>query len=319
MNEKKTPLWNRSILFWLPMILCCAGCERANVFNFRGPEFLKFFGWFALGMFVVAEIWRRLLIAGIPTPRPDTVSPLDPYEVAYLAGKGPLAVNAAVVALSHAGRANVTSGGEVKLLSKPEPRGAHPLEQAIVRACVKPEGTPLKEIRPQAKGWLEEAQANLEERGLVYPRERARAARLWPLLFALIVPITALIKMIVGLSRGRPVGFLVLGLIVTLIYALARFCRWPFRTPAANERLSSLRRDNAPLKSHPIEQSAAAAAALPMAIALFGLPVLQHTPHAALQKILVPRSAGDGSGDGCGGSCGSGCGGGGGCGGCGGD
>src|SRR5262249_2789548 len=146
MNANSLPLWNGMALLPSAVLMLTPGLQQIDVFNFRGPDFLKFFVGFAIVVFFLAGAWRRYLIGRIPVPDAGPVDPasLDPYEVAYLSGKGVLAVNAALVQLSEKGQTSVSSKGEVKLLKAvTEAAPVHPLERAIARACGSLNGTPL--------------------------------------------------------------------------------------------------------------------------------------------------------------------------------
>jgi hypothetical protein len=121
-----------------------------------------------------------------------------------------------------------------------------------------------------------------------------------------------------GFENHRPIGWLVLSLLGTVVLGLWAFLR-PLRYTGRGEgTLARLK------KLHPVqsEEPAISDPALTWAIALFGLQTLSTGSSAPLKSALHPEplvlAAGSGGG-GCGGGCGGGDGGGGGgCGGCGG-
>jgi hypothetical protein len=135
-----------------------------------------------------------------------------------------------------------------------------------------------------------------------------------------------LVKVMVGLSRDKPVGFLVLASVATTILSFAVFSRRPHRTRRGDAALRGLQSKNATLRTNVLQVGPEA---LVLGVALFGLSFLGDSNLEFLSKALRPRNSGSFGTSGCGGSgCGGGsscggssCGGGGcggGCGGCGG-
>ena len=119
-------------------------------------------------------------------------------------------------------------------------------------------------------------------------------------------------KLLIGESRGRPVGFLTLLLVITGFLAVIRFLVLDRRTRAGQEALAEARERSERL------QRAPASGETDLAVALFGTAVLVGSDWGAFHQLRVASSSGDGgssstsSGDGGGSGCG-----GGGCGGCG--
>jgi uncharacterized protein (TIGR04222 family) len=152
-------------------------------------------------------------------------------------------------------------------------------------------------------------------------------ARLVPFAVAMSVPAIGLIKLSIGLERGKPVVFLVILLVISTVISLFAFLRRPFRSRRGDRLLDRLRREHADLQKKAwdprFEGLDKPGPALAMGVALFGLSVLAGGPMADLQRTLTPPSGGGcGTSGGCGsdgggGDGGGGCGGGG-CGGCGG-
>jgi uncharacterized protein (TIGR04222 family) len=315
-------------------LLCMVGCASLtdlNVFNYRGPEFLAFYLWFSIVVFIGAVILRNAMIKSV---RADMVQSdeLDPYGIAYLSGGPTLATNAAVMGLIDRKLVALAPGsGEIKATaSGPSAQDLPRIERVIYDRC-STSSPSVGQIRDCAAGELEDIRSRLEARGLVFERTRSARIRNVPLAAALLIPAVGLIKIIIGISRDKPVGFLVVGAILSLIPILIYFGRSPFRTGPGNTVLSRLRRENSPLRTTQPSQAYKGRNAIPLAVALFGLAALQQTPYAAMSANLAPpkRQFGDGFASGCGSSCGSSTsscggggsscgGGGGGCGGCGG-
>jgi len=157
--------------------------------------------------------------------------------------------------------------------------------------------------------------------------ERALLARLVPALLMAMVLVLGIAKVIVGISRNRPVIFLVFLCIATMIL-VAVFGKLPaVRTRSGDRLMASLRRRNSALQA--TARSAPQNLAdtdLALAIALFGPAVLASGALRDLRQALWPVNTSWEGGSSCGGaSCGGGGGGcsgggcgGGGCGGCGG-
>lgn len=153
---------------------------------------------------------------------------------------------------------------------------------------------------------LECVASKLAGRGLVPSGQTlARIRRLVLFAFGSVI-VLGLLKVVVGLSHDKPVGFLVLLIAFTLVIAAMFLFRQGGRTQLGDDTLAAYRQQHRRAASSPRESE------LLFAFALTGAAVLAGT-HLADYQRLHGRSDG---GSGCGGSGGDG--GGGGCGGCGG-
>jgi uncharacterized protein (TIGR04222 family) len=157
--------------------------------------------------------------------------------------------------------------------------------------------------------------------GLLVADEKALLGRVLPTLLVLAVAGFGFIKILVGMNRHKPVGFLVALCLVTVVVAFAGFARRLHRSWRGDMALEQLKVRNAALEyAVPRNVDNVTANDLALALALFGAGVLVSGPLADLKTALTPPagSSSCGTGGGCGGGgCGGGCGGGG-CGGCGG-
>src|SRR5262245_58429038 len=107
----------------------------SNPFDLVGPEFLWLYVPLLLLTVGVATVLRRHLRE--PTDAgEDLPAELDPYEVAYLAGKSPLAVNAALATLVHREQLEVSASDRKVSIRGALPPDAHPLEQAVYEAAL---------------------------------------------------------------------------------------------------------------------------------------------------------------------------------------
>ncbi len=308
-------------------------------FGLRGPEFLEFFCWFTVAVFAVAGAlrwyWRG---PGAGAARGET---LDGYEAAQLAG-GEARVFAAVVAnLCNRGLIEF-SKGEMIRTGEPAPAKLLLLE-SVVLAAVRVEGSAPRVVREVARRAMAANAATLEASGLVVAGGAWPTARAVPLLLALAVPFVGAIKIFIGLNLAKPVGYLVVLSLLTLVLAFVAFGRRMWRTRRGDAVLEELRAEHARLAtlSDAALGGAEGSMMLPLAVGLFGVGVLSSTALADVPvQLKPPRRIGDGAdgsggcsstssdsgggggGDGGGGGGdgggGGGDGGGGGCGGCGG-
>ena len=287
------------------------------VFDWNGPEFLRFY---AIGYVVALALtwWQYAAWNRSATRRAAAVPiPTDLYALAVLTGGAVRAAQVAIVNLVNAGTFRLGGNGSSQLvIGGPLPESAHPVERAIYAnllsrgdslagATFVTEAAELPEVRS-----LVEGQGN----HLRSPR-KPRVDALLPLL------LIGLTKLVIGLVREKPVGFLVLLLVVTVITAgliQSRVKSWRQRL---SERFGSQVGD---LKRELAANSERSHAGTPMAVsaAVFGLGALGGTALSALASELAPPPPRNtfGSSSGCGsdgGGGGGGCGGGG-CGGCGG-
>jgi uncharacterized membrane protein YgcG len=133
-------------------------------------------------------------------------------------------------------------------------------------------------------------------------------------------------KILVGMSRHKPVLFLIILCGISLVLAIIFFTQSCIRTTRGDRALEYLRGEHRSLEYSLIHGSPTTGAELALALGLFGTGLLIASPAFANLGPLMRRSYGStggssgcGSGSGCGGgSCGGGGGCGGGCGGCGG-
>jgi uncharacterized protein (TIGR04222 family) len=139
-------------------------------------------------------------------------------------------------------------------------------------------------------------------------------------LVMLIAVVFGAAKINVGMSRGKPVAFLVVLTVVAAVTAVAFLNAPQRRSRTGDDVLRMLRDRYAALEATARTRSESVTPNdLALSVGLFGVAVLYGTAHASLVRAMAPQSSGDGSGGGSdgGGGCGGGCGGGG-CGGCGG-
>jgi uncharacterized protein (TIGR04222 family) len=287
-----------------------------DTWGISGPGFLVLY--LALLAVTVAGVVlarRRVVAAGDGTAVPARQ---DRYEAAYLNGGCQLTATTAVSVLLRGGHlASPARRRRRRLVARPAPpAGAHPVEWAVYR---------LVADRPDHPRWALDgelcqlpAMAAVRERlrqgGLSLTdeqRTRYRATGLWflPLL------VLGVARVVAGTANGRPVGFLVALLAVTVVLAVALCLRVPSATELGRRTLDRLRAE----AGRPA--AGASASELAMATALFGTGVLWTADTEIAMALRIPREHGAFSGGGwvgggdaggggsCGGGCGGGCGG----------
>jgi uncharacterized protein (TIGR04222 family) len=291
--------------------------ERAM--DLRGPEFLGFFALLFGTVLALGLGFRRLLRAPDDEPAPRELD-LDPYEIAYLAGGEPRAIQAALAGLVQSGVAGAVPG-ERRLTRLEDPGGdAHPLKRVLLpAACMDLKAGTLKSAAEVELGKLRD---RLTDLGLWVAGGRDALARFVCSVAVLTTLGVGLSKVLTGLERGRPVLILGAFLAAAGAAAFVLLLRGLGRTRRGDRALARLKHEHRHLGAKS-ELRTLTREEVPTAAGLFGLGVLLGGPfdplHLAMTpSSLKPRSDGGCGAGGCGGD-GGGCGGGcGGCGGCGG-
>jgi uncharacterized protein (TIGR04222 family) len=304
-----------------------------NPLELKGPEFLAFYFVVALVAVVLAAVARAML----RSDEQVADEPLTADEVACLS-RGPAgAIRAALVTLVADDRLRVEQEPpkswfgrtNYRLVGAADSKAEGPVQEVLVDAAGV-EGNEPRAVLVAARPAAEAIERDLAGRGLLETNESFYAARWAPLAMLATVWLLGAAKLMIGLSRGRPVGILVVALIVLFVVMMLFYIK-PRRTRAGNALLRRLEVENSALKSIDWEESPEVSPQqLALAASLFGFVALTHPSIDPLKKAIAtsPEYAGGGfsttstwsGGADCGGGggCGGGGCGGGGCGGCGG-
>ena len=318
---------------------CCVApvlLAIANPLNLKGPDFLAFYLCVA-GIAIVAALVVRHLLR---TSEGVGVSPgrLDPYQVAYLAGGVAGEVRAAIVSLIKRGATRIvrlkgSTTNEYRLVNIRESEtGRNEVELHVLAASNTPDGCYLLDAVRAAAPATEPTHRQLEAWGLVMPAGGMLRCQVVPALMMLAVALLGVAKIVVGLSRGKPVEYLLLLVIVTTMVA-ALLLKRPLRTRAGDAMLGQIRSQHDSLagpwagERERLEGDGVVLAAALFGISSIAIDELAQMPDAwryrAGPKTVASTENSCGSSFSCGGGGGGGgCGGGGcggGCGGCGGD
>ena len=269
----------------------------SNPLDWYGTAFLVFYGLCFLGCHMLGHLiaaWLR------PEGSPGMVE--DPDELAILSQQQEQRMAESAVARMLDSGALVLEGKRIRRGSG-SPSGA--LEARIAGLGEEPR---WRQILLAAKEEGKRIRESMAMRGLLMSKSDARSIGL-----AAAVPLFALFvlgvaKYFVGLERDRPVGILVVFLVITAIFVLGRIFGTDRRTKAGKAAFKDARSRHARLRIAPRGMETGTA------VALFGTGVIATGPLGDFHRMRQ-SSGGDGSG---GGSDGDGGCGGGGCGGCGG-
>jgi uncharacterized protein (TIGR04222 family) len=295
--------------------LLLAGCQ--NVLDLRGPEFLGIYGIGMVAALVLSWAWGRW--SGLRSPDTPPARPLrKPFEIAFLAGGPDRAFHTVIASAFGSGTIQCgrdTAGPWIKRTETAVPEDAEPETRQFLEALPPQTRVPLSASKAGLVSALEKTRADLVRLGYWLPPERKRGLRWRAALPLLCLMALGIAKAAVGISRDKPVFFLILLLVLTLALLFIRLATIPSRTTAGDGHLSTLKRtQKAPLRP---QQAGAPSPEGPdpaMMVALGGVAFLALPGFDPLKQALQsPGATGDSSscgGSSCGGSsCGSGCGG----------
>jgi uncharacterized protein (TIGR04222 family) len=291
-----------------------------NPLDLPGPAFLAFYSFALIAAHLVGKALIRLCQSKHIDEHaiPDR---LQPSEVAYLAGGTERAVDTALVRLLKNDLIAVKQGGGAFEVKGTKPPNVHLSElQADVYREISRRNDRIEVLHRMKSAFISRIQVHLANAGLLLgggsvEASCIRAAKTLP--FAAVIAL-GIIKIFVGIARHRPVTFLVVFVLVSLVILGVKFFKLPLRSARGEALLKRLTGRNAALETAVRRKRELDDGSLLLAVALFGPQVLSASELAWMHEGFVNRqlSSSD-SGGGGGGSCSGGCGGGG-CGGCGG-
>lgn len=287
-----------------------------SVFDWKGPDFLVFY---AVG-FLIALAWSviRRFRGNDKFTLEGASEPLltDPYEIAFLAGGAPRCSQLAVVKLIQTGAAEWKKASVFKASRLIATGAAQPdftdAERHLFKSVLSygKKGMPLSEVSRLVATRLSGIEAKLAKLGLrPTAGEKAGAG------FSTSLPLYGLmaigiVKVVVGLSRDKPVVFLIIFLGVSFFAAVIVAVNSKKLTPKGEKILEKMRDS--------YRADAMASNGL-TGIALLGMAGVGDASLLGLDSALakeVSQISSVSAGSGCSSGCSSGCGG---CGGCGGD
>src|SRR5262245_27342897 len=184
-----------------------------NPFNLHGPDFLLLYFFFSLGAIIAVVLLRRRAESGEP-PRIDLS---DPYLIAYLRGGENEALRVAVISLIDRKLLQMNEETIQTRINASSNQVSHPIEYVVLRKFSAPDkATSIFKDRDLKEAFAP-YQHTLEQAGLM-PDADVRRDRLIRLSFALMaLTFVGAIKVTIGISLGRPVGFLIVMMIVAMV------------------------------------------------------------------------------------------------------
>jgi uncharacterized protein (TIGR04222 family) len=316
-----------------------------NVFDWTGYPFLALYLVLMGAALTVLLTTRWLRGTASPAAGSDANTRLeneDPYVVAGLVDGARGILQAGLAALAARGliESHPATPAWIGRSKNAQPGNLTGIEAAIWEAIPADREIEFRTLRKELKPHFAKVRENVQARGWEPSTATLNTARLWRALLVLAVVGIGIAKIAVGISRDRPVGFLVVLTLATLLFGLILAFRIPRRTRSGEALVNRSRTEEAEIRQSLREPSLSPEWSLPMMVALFGGTALAGTTLASWQRPLerpVPRpgttstdssggcsgawsdtssssGSSDGGSDG-GGDGGSGCGG---CGGCGG-
>jgi len=221
---------------------------------------------------------------------PPAVVPWSELEVAAAVPLNvavTMALSQATAALSYALSGSQNRNRLFSLESKPE--FSHELEKHVYAAAYGPGGNSIANVRSSAKTQVTKIVEQLQELGLVLSNKQARKAILLPLMLALVAIAVGIIKIVIGLDRGKPVGFLVALCFCGFIVSLIALARPPRRTRLGDAVLTKLQEHHTGTRYLGRNVSAVSAAEFATFLGLFGMTALAGTEYSDLRKSLHMR------------------------------
>jgi len=301
-----------------------------NPLDLGGEPFLTLFAALATASIVAGLVLRRMFRPlGDPSMSVDRLEPLD---LALLADDGRWRFAATGLASLAAAPDPPAAGAAPSqppafaIVSVP-PAGSPPVLAALhARLKVLGSCTPSEAIKVAVDAAREEFEPPLAARGLLVGDWWTTTTPWISLAPAAATLALGIAKIAVGSSRGKPVGFLVMGCLVLAVISLIALVRKPRRTRQGDavvheawKRFRESGQQDEWANRRRAEPDTQPVALMPLAVALLGTGALFGTTHAFLQPQLERMRTGDSGSGGLGcGTSGDGGGGGGGCGGCGG-
>ena len=306
--------------FLLTLASVVTGCQLSagipNPLDFSGSEFLTFY--FLLSTVVIAAAYGlRCYLRSPGEARDQKNLALDVYETAYLAEGKNRVIDTAILHLVQKkyvvvelGKLTLTLRARIEDLS-------HPLEQAVIKAIRSDKH--INQLRAAVTGEIQVIRDRLRDLGLLLSQKQALKVQIYPVILIASLVGLGIAKISVGVSRGKPVGFLIAMCFVIAVVGLGFWLILSRRSRFGDRFLTSLHREHIRLIATDQEDPT-----LPLVFALLGsLAITNLSPELKNALFIGSNSDGSswssdssnsGSSDSGGGDSG-----GGGCGGCGGD
>ncbi len=262
---------------------CQAGFTNTNPLNYNGSEFLSFY--FQLSLLVI--FLACCLSNYLRLPSTSSAQPpesLAPYEIAYLVGGNKRVFDTAIASFFQKGYISIEPQlRRIDWIDPMEPL-SHPIEKAVAEALQS--NTNIDSI-PKSKLYaIETIRDRLQNWNLLVKPQQAFIAKIYPVLLIACLLGLGIAKILVGISRGKDVGFLIplCGIVafVGLLFSLEKIHRSRY-----GDRFLSNLRNKMPKKVFGIDDLQ-----LPLIVALLSVAILPNDAFADLKIVLAPVSSG---------------------------
>ncbi len=285
-----------------------------NIFDWAGPDFLVLF----VTLLAVGALCAAFVRSWLGTVSTKSHDPLGPCALAYLTGGRERVVDVAVCRLVEGGQLTFDAASERFAATPSRTDSDSKLERCILQvAAGTGEGVTMSVIRICCTDHLDDLEAWLIDNQFLLTAEGESMRRWLPALIMLAIVAIGAVKIVVGLNRHRPVGFLV-ALDAIGIFATAMLATRPARQSSLGAAAVMKQRND--WRAETGSSDKRDDLHLAFAVALLGTAAVSGTAVAMLKSVLTPPPSAGSSGwgsSGCGGGgCGGGGCGGGGCGGC---
>jgi len=295
--------------------------------DWRGRDFLLFY----VIALIAAGIWcnRRANRALDRFDRRMKEPLVDPFEIAFLAAGAGRVIQLAITRLIHSGLLEWISNGTKAALvatTKPAPGDLHPAEQVLFKKAkaMGAKGILVREVGKTVEPTMRSIEVSLATRGLRPTTEERRGASLGAVLPLLALFAFGVAKVVIGVSREKPVLFLIILLFVTIFVTMIFGAAVKRLTASGEAVLADLRTRNEVERAEVATPDEGGLPLVSNSVALYGPSVLAAIPlfspiHGHLERMQAKATAKSSSGcsSGCssggsdgdgGGGCGSGCG-----------
>jgi uncharacterized protein (TIGR04222 family) len=303
-----------SFLLILVVTFATTGCSVSQLASMSGQEFLDLY--VVLLVVVLFFAYRLRAYLCLPNGNPSQKSiPLNPYQLAYLNRGKDHVIDTAIASLAHQGYLRVDVSLRKLTLENEDllENLSDPIEKEVAMAIAL-DGY-LDVVRKSAISTIDTIQTQLLQFELLVSEVQASKVRTYPVFLTFPLLGLGIARILLGISRGRPIGILLFMCIVLVCVQIHLYKSSIHRSRYGDKILKHLHNKES------IKKLDSQTDSLPMAFALWGTLALPNDMFDDLKKIFIPIPSSDTSSDSYISSdsdSGSGCSGCGGCGGCGG-
>jgi len=277
-----------TLLFTLASVI--TGCQIVstipNPLDFTGEQFLTFYFVLSIIVVLLALLLRNYL--RMPDKNPgQQLSSLKTYEIAYLSGGKNRVVDTAIATLVQKEYITAQSNQRTLALNDAKENLSDPVEQEVAKAIALDGNIDQVRSLVTSTTVIKKIGDRLHQLGLLVSQNQSAKAQTYPAILIASLLGLGIAKIFVGISRGKPVSFLV---VMCFIIAIIGLCFWKF--PVHRSRYGDrifqdlLTRIHSRTISHKDPE-------LPLAFALLGIGIL---PNDVMFADLKQVYSGD---DGC--------------------